>query len=82
PYLLLAGILAAGLPEPTKEDKEPVAFPESLPEALRAFEQSRFASMYLSPEFVQLFSAVKRQENQKFQKVITDWEREAYGASV
>lgn len=89
PYLLLAGILHAGLPnaertdaESAEEEAEGPPFPESLPESLRAFEQSDFARERLTPEFVRLFAAVKRQENQKFQKVITDWEREVYGPSV
>ena len=80
PYLLLAGILHAGLSDAEPGEGRP--FPESLAESLRAFEESAFARENLTPDFVRLFDAVKRQENRKYQRIITDWEREAYGPSV
>ena len=80
PYLLLAGILHAGLAD--ADEREGPPFPESLSESLRALEGSPFANEQLTPEFVRLFAAVKRQENAKYQRIITDWEKHTYGPSV
>jgi glutamine synthetase len=75
PYLVMAGILAAGLdgmerklepPPPTREvaylDEKAPRLPAKLQDALEALEKDQALRSYLGEEFIKLFLAVKRFE--------------------
>lgn len=91
PYLVTAGLLAAALlgvrneiepPEPlvgygydvTKADK----LPTSLDSALDALESDKEFSEVLGAEFVTAFTTYKRDEIERFNSFITDWEFDEY----
>jgi glutamine synthetase len=93
PYLVGAGMLAAGLRgidekidpgEPSKPDLVAEADPDfeplptSLPEALDAFEGDETSRAFFGDEFVTAFSTLKRFELSRFNDWVTDWERNEY----
>jgi len=87
PYLGIAASLACGFLGLT-EGTEPRAqitgsayateddLPRSLREALLAFEDSKALAEVLSPEFCDVYAAVKWAEQDEFFQVISPWERE------
>lgn len=91
PYLSAVAVLAAGLlgiknklplaPEvagPAEEDQSLPKLPQSLEEALGHIEADRPFRELLGPDFVKLFTTVKRFELRRFRSAITDWERNEY----
>ena len=50
--------------------------PESLEEALRLLESDKNLTEVLGRRFAQAYAAVKREEFEAFNKVISSWERE------
>jgi glutamine synthetase len=87
PYLAIAVSLACGylgmkneLPasDPHEGDAflEPIALARSLEEALRLLEVESDLTDVLGARFVQAYVAVKREEFEAFNKVISSWERE------
>lgn len=92
PYLMIAVILAAALwgienkmtpPAPMEgdaysaEDPGP-ALPTQWPDAIDAFEASQLMEDLLGKQFVQVFTALKRQESMKLSTYITSVEYETY----
>ena len=91
PYLIVAGTLACailGLREkrplqpscdgPSEENPNLPKFPRSLEESLAALESDKALADLLGPEFVSVFTVVKRYELARFRGHITDWERTEY----
>lgn len=87
PYLGIAASLACGflgLCEKTQPRPEikgnayvgDTAFPQSLREALLAFEASEKLAEMLDPDFCTVYAAVKWSEQDEFFQVISPWERE------
>jgi glutamine synthetase len=101
PYLVMAAVVAAGIdglerrlepPAPTTEiayaDEAAPKLPRTLDEALEAFGEDERLRACLGPEFVKLFTAVKRHEIEKarlaipeygsaeWPDIVTNWERE------
>ena len=87
PYLALAGTLACGylgMIEGTKPGDEiqgsaydlPFTLHRFLYEAIDAFEESEAMQQTLGEKFVALYSAVKKNECNEFQEIVTPWERE------
>jgi glutamine synthetase len=86
PYLVAAGLLAAGIdgvqrglepPEPTKAiayaDEAAPRLPQTLDHALQALAEDTALQEYLGSEFVQLFLAVKRHEVSKAREAIPEY---------
>jgi glutamine synthetase len=91
PYLSAAAVLAAGLlglrnklplapatPGPSEEDPSLPKLPQSLEQALDDLVADRAFCDMLGPDFITLFTAVKRHELARFRGAITDWERNEY----
>lgn len=91
PYLLQAGLLAAGLSgiarnltleEPptglAEDDTKAPPLPSSLDEALTLFEADSVIADALGESFVKLFCTVKRFEIDRWRRHISDWERAEY----
>ncbi len=91
PYLSAAATLAAGLlgvkgkrplqppvAGPTEDDPDLPKLPQSLEAALEALESDRDMAKLLGPEFVKVFTVVKRHELARFRSHITDWEVNEY----
>lgn len=87
PYLAIAVSLACGYlgmkqkieaSEPHAGDAflEPITVSRSLEEALRLLEEDNDLSQALGNHFVKAYCAVKREEFEAFNKVISSWERE------
>jgi glutamine synthetase len=87
PYLAIAVSLACGYlgmkqklepNEPHEGDafQEPIAVARSLEEALRLLEEDNDLKDVLGPRFVKAYTAVKQEEFEAFNKVISSWERE------
>ncbi len=87
PYLAIAASLACGLlgledglepgpPEQGSAYRRPFALPGSLLEAITALEQDMRIRRLLGERFVQIYTAIKRQEHQAYFEVISPWERE------
>ena len=87
PYLAIAVSLACGYlgmkqklepSEPHEGDAflEPIAVARSLEEALRLLEEDNDLKDVLGPRFVKAYIAVKQEEFEAFNKVISSWERE------
>ncbi len=87
PYLVAAGMLAAGIdgitrqidpPPPTETiayaDEAAPKLPTSLEESLAALEADATLREYLGEEFIQLFTAVKRFEIEKAKAAIPEFE--------
>lgn len=92
PYLLSAGVLAAGLlgveakaelrsqsRDTTSEDNAALQrFPQTLDAALDALEADDAMRAVLGEEFVKVFVAIKRFELARFHGHVTDWETSEY----
>jgi glutamine synthetase len=92
PYLVTAGVLAAGLlgiregleleppsgPGPAEDDPKYEQLPWSVREALDAFERSEPIRDLLGDEFCNVWTTVRRYELQRFEDHVTDWERTEY----
>ncbi len=92
PHLLSAAIFAAGLhgveeqmdlPEPQRgdADAEPNTdrhVPHSLAESLDALEADTSLRGYLEPDLVEVYVGLKRNEWQRWQQAVTDWEQQEY----
>lgn len=91
PYLSAAAVLAAGLlglrnklplapatPGPSEEDPSLPKLPQNLEQALDDLVADRAFCDMLGPDFITLFTAVKRHELARFRGAITDWERNEY----
>jgi len=87
PYLAIAVSLACGYlgmkqkiaaSEPHEGDafQEPIAVARSLEEALRLLDEDNDLKQALGAHFVKAYSAVKLEEFEAFNKVISSWERE------
>jgi glutamine synthetase len=87
PYLAIAVSLACGYlgmqqkvdsTEPHEGDafKQPITVARSLEEALRLLEEDNELTQVLGADFVKAYCAVKREEFEAFNKVISSWERE------
>lgn len=87
PYLVAAGMVAAGLdgidkglqpPAPTQktayDDEQAPKLPQSLDESLRALEEDADLRRYLGDEFISLFLAVKRHEVAKAKEALPEYE--------
>jgi len=91
PYLSAAATLAAGLlgvkakrplqppvAGPTEDNPELPKLPQSLEAALDALEADRDMGALLGPDFIKVFTTVKRYELARFRSHITDWELNEY----
>lgn len=92
PYLAIAAALGTGLagideglepPPPTRgnayiKGSRETALPTSLREALRCLHDSSILRRALGPSAVDRFLALKWDEVHRFERAITDWEREEY----
>jgi len=92
PYLLAAGVLAAGLlgleakrdlrdqthDAPSENNPALQAFPQTLGAALDALAADEGMRGMLGEELVRVFIAVKQFELARFQTHVTDWERNEY----
>lgn len=87
PYIAIAASLACGYlgminrVEPRPEAKVEVweaeePLPPSLREALDLFDEATEIRMLLGEEFCQLYSDIKRAENEEYQREISPWERQ------
>jgi glutamine synthetase len=56
--------------------QEPIAVARSLEEAMRLLEEDNDLTEILGERFVKAYVAVKREEFEAFNKVISSWERE------
>ncbi len=91
PYLSAAGTLAAGLlgirgklklgPQsagPSEDDPGHPKLPQSLEQSLAHLDSDRDFGRMLGPDFLKVFTTVKRYELARFRGHITDWERNEY----
>jgi glutamine synthetase len=91
PYLTVAGTLACALlgfkekrplqpsvDGPSEENPNLPKFPRSLEESLAALEADKALCDLLGPEFISVFTVVKRYELARFRGHVTDWERAEY----
>ena len=91
PYLAMAACLAGGLygiehqidaPPPFAADayNDPTVtkLPDSLDDAIDAFESSEVAKEYLGAEFVRFYAGTRKWELEQFRANVTDWEIRRY----
>jgi glutamine synthetase len=91
PYLVSAGLLAAGLlgiedgleleppaAPPAEEDASKAKLPTSVEESLGALEADEKLVELLGSEFVTAYCVMRRYELQRFADHVTDWEIEEY----
>jgi glutamine synthetase len=92
PYVVAAGVMAAGLlgireglpleppsgPGPAEDDPKYEQLPWSPREALDRFERCEPLRAILGDEFCDIWSTVRRYELQRFEDHVTDWERTEY----
>ncbi len=92
PYLLAAGVLAAGLlgleggatlrdqsrEGPSENDPTLQRFPQTLDAAVDALEADTALHSVLGEDFVRVFAAVKRFEFERFRSHVSDWEVREY----
>jgi glutamine synthetase len=82
PYLLIAGMLTAGLDGVERElDPDalpPLPLPRTLDAALAALEDDAVLSGMLGPTLLESIVAVKRRELERFALAVTDWEWREY----
>ncbi len=91
PYLVAAGLLAAGLlgiedrleleppaQPPAEEDPTRPPLPHTPQEALEALEADERVVALLGDEFVRAYGAMRRHELARFGDHVTDWELEEY----
>jgi glutamine synthetase len=87
PYLAIAASLACGYlgleekiqpsePEAGNAYRLPFALPRTLNDALELLETSEKIRALLGDRFVQVYAAIKREEQERFFQVISPWERE------
>lgn len=87
PYLAIAASLACGYlgieerlepsaPESGNAYRLPFALPRTLNESLELLETSEKMRALLGERFVQVYAAIKREEQERFFEVISPWERE------
>lgn len=87
PYLAIAASLACGYlgmeeriepstPEVGNAYRLPFALPRTLNESLELLEGSERIRALLGERFVQVYAAIKREEQERFFEVISPWERE------
>jgi glutamine synthetase len=87
PYLAIAASLACGYlgiqekiepssPETGNAYRLPFALPRTLNESLELLETSAQMRSLLGERFVQVYAAIKREEQERFFQVISPWERE------
>jgi glutamine synthetase len=87
PYLAIAASLACGYlgmkdriepspPETGNAYKLPFALPRTLNESLELLEGNERMCSLLGERFVQVYAAIKREEQERFFEVISPWERE------
>jgi glutamine synthetase len=87
PYLAIAASLACGYlgieekiepstPEVGNAYRLPFALPRTLNESLELLEGSERLRALLGERFVQVYAAIKREEQERFFEVISPWERE------
>jgi glutamine synthetase len=75
-YLGMQQKLEASVPHEGDAFQEPIAVARSLEQALRLLEEDNDLKDVLGARFVQAYSAVKHEEFEAFNKVISSWERE------
>jgi glutamine synthetase len=82
PYLLIAGMLAAGLDgierELDPDSLPPLPLPRSLEAALAALEEDTVLAALLGQQLLEAIVAVKRRELERFALAVTDWEWREY----
>jgi glutamine synthetase len=82
PYLLIAGMLAAGLDgierELDPDSVPPLPLPRSLEAALVALEEDTVLAAMLGSQLLEAVVAVKRRELERFGLAVTDWEWREY----
>ena len=91
PYLTAAGVLAAGLlgikakrklrpavDGPSEENPDLPKLPQNLEQAIAGLEADSKMRAALGEEFVRVFTTVKRNELERFNNHVTDWERDEY----
>jgi glutamine synthetase len=87
PYLAIAASLACGYlgmeekiepstPETGNAYRLPFALPRNLNQSLDLLESSAPIRALLGDRFVQVYAAIKREEQERFFEVISPWERE------
>jgi glutamine synthetase len=89
PHLVMAAVLAGIIhgiegkleaPEPLEGnayEQTPASLPRYLPDALNRFEQSDFIREYFGPEFQHVYSLMKHQEMDEFDRQVTPLEYDA-----
>lgn len=86
PYLVLAVCLAAGMdgirkqmiPLRAGEKEHPDGLPETLKEAIDAFENSSWIREILGEDFCRIYLETKKKEWLRYTRQVTDWEVEEY----
>ena len=91
PYLVCAVVIGAGLlgiedelelepaaQSPAEEDASKPPLPTTVHESLQALEEDERLAALLGPDFVSVYTAMRRYELQRFDDHVTDWEREEY----
>jgi len=83
PYLLLSGMLYAGMEGVEKEMElmegvESEDVPTNLEEALRRLSNDRLMREALGEELVSLYVELKEREVREFEREVTQWERDTY----
>lgn len=86
PYLVLAVCLAAGMdgirkqmiPLRAGEKEHPDGLPETLKEAIDAFENSSWIREILGEDFCRIYLEAKKKEWLRYTRQVTDWEVEEY----
>jgi glutamine synthetase len=82
PYLLIAGMLAAGLDGIERsldpDSSPPMPLPRSLDAALIALEADSVLAEMLGAQLLEAIVAVKRRELERFNLAVTDWEWREY----
>ena len=87
PYLAIAAALACGYlgikdrldpspPETGNAYRLPFALPRTLNESLELLEGNERVRAMLGDRFIQVYAAIKREEQERFFQVISPWERE------
>jgi glutamine synthetase len=84
PYLLIAGLLAAGLDGIERgldpDAAPPLPLPRSLDASLAALEADAVLAGVLGAQLLEAMVAVKRREIERFNLAVTDWEWREYAA--
>lgn len=75
-YLGMKQNLEAGSPYEGDAFQEPISVARSLEEALRLLESCEDLKQVMGAHFIKAYCAVKREEFEAFNKVISSWERE------